>query len=101
MKNIFKRKEFARWQVGEKLTDAALCQAVKEMEKGLVDAELGGLLYKKRVARPGSGKRGAYRTLLSARIGNRYVFMHGFAKSTKANIKRDEKKRCNMLGECF
>ena len=38
MITIFKRKEFARWQAGEKLTDAALCQAVQEMEKGLIDA---------------------------------------------------------------
>src|SRR5690625_907726 len=96
---IFKRKEFARWQAGEKLTDAALCQAVKEMEKGLVDAELGGLLYKKRVARPGSGKRGAYRTLLAAKMGKRYVFMHGFAKSTKANIKQNEKKALQYVGK--
>jgi len=96
---IFKRKEFARWQAGEKLTDAALCQAVQEMEKGLIDAELGGLLYKKRVARPGSGKRGAYRTLLAAKMGKRYVFMHGFAKSTKANIKSNEKKALQYVGK--
>ena len=96
---IFKRKEFARWQAGEKLTDAALCQAVQEMEKGLIDAELGGLLYKKRVARPGSGKRAAYRTLLSARMGNRYVFMYGFAKGTKGNIKQDEKKALQYVGK--
>lgn len=99
MKDIFKRKEFARWQAAEKLTDAVLCQAVQEMEKGLVDAELGGLLYKKRVARPGSGKRGAYRTLLSAKLGKRYVFMHGFAKNTKANIKQDEKKALQYVGK--
>ena len=37
-----------------------------------------GLLYKKRIARPGGGKSGGYRTVLSARIGNRYVFLHGF-----------------------
>ena len=44
--NILKRKDFARWQAGEKLPDAALCKAVKEMEGGLIDADLGGLLYK-------------------------------------------------------
>lgn len=99
MITIFKRKEFARWQAGEKLTDAALCQAVQEMEKGLIDADLGGLLYKKRVARPGSGKRGAYRTLLAAKMGKRYVFMHGFAKSTKANIKQNEKKALQYVGK--
>ena len=83
---VLKRKDFARWQAGERLPDEALCNAVKEMEDGLTDADLGGFLYKKRVARPGGGKSGGYRTILSARIGQRYVFLHGFAKKDKANI---------------
>lgn len=99
--SILKRKEFARWQAGEKLPDAALCKAVKEMEKGLIDADLGGFLYKKRVARPGGGKSGGYRTLLSARIGDRYLFLHGFPKSDKANITQDEKKALQFAGKVF
>ncbi len=98
---ILKRKDFARWQVGEKLPDTALCKAVKEMEGGLIDADLGGHLYKKRVARPGGGKSGGYRTLLSARIGSRYVFLHGFPKSAKANITQDEKKALQFAGKVF
>lgn len=47
MTYILKRKDFIRWQAGEKLPDAALCKAVKEMEDGLIDADLGGSLYKK------------------------------------------------------
>tara|TARA_B100000446_G_C10420877_1_gene294591 strand:- start:386 stop:634 length:249 start_codon:yes stop_codon:yes gene_type:complete len=77
---VFKRKDFARWQASEKLSDAALCKAVREMESGLIDTDLGGHLYKKRVARPGAGKSGGYRTLLSARVGHRYIFLHGFPR---------------------
>ena len=98
---VFKRKDFARWQVSEKLSDAALCKAVREMESGLIDADLGGHLYKKRVARPGAGKSGGYRTLLSARVGHRYIFLHGFPKSDKANITRDEKKALQYAGKVF
>jgi len=101
MTRILKRREFARWQAGEKLSDAALCKAVKEMESGLIDADLGGFLYKKRVARPGSGKSGGYRTLVSVRIGSRYVFLHGFPKSDKANITQDEKKALQYAGKVF
>ena len=101
MTRILKRKDFGRWQAGEKLPDAALCKAVKEMESGLIDADLGGFLYKKRVARPGGGKSGGYRTLLSARIDNRYVFLHGFPKSDKANITQDEKKALQFAGKVF
>ena len=75
MDEIFKRKDFARWQLSEKLPDSALRNAVNEMNNGLIDADLGGNLYKKRVARPGSGKSSGYRTILSARIGNRFVFL--------------------------
>ena len=99
--SVLKRKDFARWQTGEKLSDAALCKAVQEMESGLIDADLGGFLYKKRVARTGSGKSGGYRTLLSARIGGRYVFLHGFPKSDKANITQDERKALQFAGKVF
>ena len=98
---ILKRKDFARWQAAEKLPDAVLCKAVQEMESGLIDADLGGSLYKKRVARPGGGKRGGYRTLLSARIGSRHVFLHGFPKSDKASITQDEKKALQFAGKVF
>ena len=62
---------------------------------------VGGLLYKKRVARPGSGKSGGYRTLLAARIGSRYVFLHGFPKSATANITREEKRALQFAGKVF
>jgi len=101
MTRIMKRRGFARWQMSEKLPDAALCQVVREMERGLIEADLGGFLYKKRVARSGSGKRGSYRTLLSARIGSRYVFLHGFPKSDKANITQDEKGALQYAGKVF
>ena len=35
---IFKRKDFARWQAAEELPDSSLCKAPQEMEVGLVDA---------------------------------------------------------------
>ncbi len=66
-----------------------------------MDADLGGFLYKKRVARPGGGKSGGYRTLLSARVGSRYVFLHGFPKSDKANITQDERKALQFAGKVF
>ena len=71
------------------------------MESGLIDADLGGSLYKKRVARPGGGKSGGYRTLVSARIGSRYVFLYGFPKNDKANITQDEKKALQFAGKVF
>ena len=103
---ILKRKDFSRWQAGEKLPDASLCKAVQEMESGLIDADLGGSLCKKRIARPGGGKSGGYRALLAARIGSRNMFLHGFLhgfpKSDKANITQDERsKALQFAGKVF
>lgn len=101
MEHVFKRRDFARWQRSEKLPDVALCRAVEEMSQALIDADLGGLLYKMRVARPGGGKRSGYRTLLSARMGSRYVFLHGFPKNDKANVTQDEKRALQFAGKVF
>jgi hypothetical protein len=98
---VLKRRDFARWQRKEGLPDTALCNAVHEMENGLIDADLGGSLYKKRISRPGSGKSGGYRTLLSVRLGRRYVFLHGFAKSDTGNITSSEKKALQFAGQVF
>lgn len=65
------------------LTDSALCQAVNEMVAGLVDADLGGDVVKKRVALPGRGKRGGARTLVATRKASRWFFVFGFEKNEK------------------
>jgi hypothetical protein len=51
------------------------------MEQGLVDADLGGNLYKKRVGLPGRGKRGGARTLVATRRENGWFFLFGFQKN--------------------
>jgi hypothetical protein len=96
--DVFKRRDFARWQLRENLPDAVLCEAAWEMEAGLFGARLGGLLYKKRIPRPGWGKRGGYRVLLSARIGSRYVFLHGYSKSEQEDITEEEQKVLQING---
>ena len=54
---VFKIRAFAKWASSEGLCDDALASAVIEMEKGLIDATLGGQVVKKRVVLPGRGKR--------------------------------------------
>jgi len=98
---VLKRRDFAKWQAVEQITDSVLCKAIREMERGLVDVDLGGCLYKKRIPREGGGKSGGYRTLLSAKIGRRYVFLFGFAKSARANISTVEKKALRYAGRVF
>jgi hypothetical protein len=58
-----------------------------------VDADLGGRVIKQRIARPGQGKSGGYRTIILFQQGERPVFVYSFAKSERANIDVDEEKQ--------
>jgi len=83
------------------VTDAMLCDTAKEIEAGLVDARLGGFLLKKRVAAPGRGKRGSYRTIVGHRQGDRLIFVHGFAKNETENITKKEKEALRKLCDVY
>ena len=74
-----------------------MCAAVREMSDGLVDADLGSGLVKKRVARPGQGKSGGYRTLVATNRASRWVFVFGFAKNERGNIDKDEEEALKKL----
>ena len=98
---LYKLKAFARFQRRERIADKALEQAVHDAEKGLVDAELGGGLIKQRVARPGQGKRGGFRTIIAYWRGTRAVFLFGFAKSERENLDDDELSAWQRIGRAY
>jgi hypothetical protein len=60
------------------------------MSRGLIDANLGGGLVKKRVARPGAGKSSGFRTLLATNKNDKWFFVYGFAKNDRDNIENQE-----------
>ena len=84
----FKGKAFDRWAAGERLADGDLCTAAAEAFAGQVEADLGGYLFKKRIARTGGGKSGGYRTILGFRKSEseRIFFLYGFPKNRRATI---------------
>jgi hypothetical protein len=90
---VFKTRWFERFARKEKIRDHVLVDAVARAERGQVDADLGGGVIKQRIARPGQGKSGGYRTIIFFRRGVRAVFAYGFAKSDRANIETDEEKQ--------
>ncbi|MBL1140801.1 MAG: type II toxin-antitoxin system RelE/ParE family toxin [Proteobacteria bacterium] len=89
---IFKTKRFHKWASNEGLSDEVLSIAVDEMEHGLIDANLGGNVYKKRISLQDRGKRSGVRTLLAFKQEECTFFMYGFAKNERSNIKDDELK---------
>ncbi len=93
--------KFSRWARKEHLADQMLQNAADEIERGLIDARLGGLLGKKRVASPGGGKRGGCRTIVAHRQGIRLVFLFGFAKNEIDNVTSTELLALGKLGAVF
>lgn len=85
---LFKIRTFSRWASKEGLGNEALKVAVNEMDNGLIDADLGGHVFKNRIAIAGRGKSGGVRTLLAYKVGKKAFFVYGFAKNTKAKIKK-------------
>lgn len=97
---VFKTKPFTRFASREGIADAALCEAVRRAEAGLIDADLGGGVVKLRLARKGRGKSGGFRVIVLFRRGARTFFVYGFAKSDRDNIRRDELRAFrNLAGE--
>ena len=67
---IYKTRRSNRWARKQGLDNASLCAALHEMIAGIFDDDLGGELLKKRIARPGEGKRGGFRTLVATNRGD-------------------------------
>ena len=86
MTRILMNRWFQRFAAKERIGNVALIEAIERANRGLIDADLGGGVIKQRVARPGQGRSGGYRTLILFRVGRRAVFAFGFAKSDQANI---------------
>jgi hypothetical protein len=99
MRRVLKTRYFARWMCKTELSDEALCSAVVEMAQGLIDADLGGGVIKKRVGLSGRGKRGGARTLVATNKGNRWFFVYGFEKNDRANLSDNELEALKDIAE--
>ena len=86
MRRVFKTKTFRRWGRKAGVSDEALCAAVAEMMQGLIDADLGGRVFKKRIPVPGRGKRGGARTIVGSNLQDRWFFLYGFEKKDRETI---------------
>lgn len=97
MRRVFKTRHFHRWMRKTELTDDVLCRAIAEMADGLMDADLGGNIYKKRVGLPGRGKRAGARTLIATNLGTKWFFLFGFEKNERDNITYSELQGLQQL----
>ena len=96
---VFKTRAFASFARRSRLGDADLCGAVERMRRGLVDADLGGGVVKQRIARPGAGRSGGFRTIVAFQFERHTFFVYGFAKNERDNIREDELNEFKRLAK--
>jgi len=96
---VLMTKTFARFARKADLESASLAKAAADVAAGEYDADLGGHVYKQRVARTGGGKSGGFRTIILFKVGGHSFFAHGFAKNEKANVTAKELKALKKLAE--
>ena len=89
---VFVTKTFARWMRKSQVTDLDILGATEEMVQGLIDANLGGHLVKKRVALRGRGKSAGARTIVATKFEQRWIFLFGFEKNERSNMDANELK---------
>jgi hypothetical protein len=98
---VFRNTWFTRWAVKEAISDQELKDAVVQIETGRFDADLGGGVYKQRIARSGEGKSGAYRVVVFFRSCDKSFFHYGFPKSKRANISDKELRTFKALAKLY
>ena len=98
---ILKTKAFHRWAKKINLHDEHLRQAIAQIEQGLFDANLGGYLYKKRIAIGSKGKSGGLRTIIAFKKEDKAFFIYGFAKNSKGNINEEELTALKDLAKVY
>jgi hypothetical protein len=83
-------RAFRRWAIRVAVSRAELQDAAARLERGLIDANLGGNLYKQRIALPGRGRSGGPRAIIATRFAGIVVFLYGFEKNERESVTERE-----------
>ena len=94
---LFGNKAFTRFARKFGASDQILWDAAK----GEPDADLGGGVFKFRLAREGEGSSGGARSITAMKKGERIVMMFGFEKKDLANISDKELKGFRKLAKVY
>jgi hypothetical protein len=86
MPRLFATKNFMRFARGFGSSPQDLWDAVQVRP----DADLGGGVFKLRLARERAGTSGGARAIVAMKVGRRMVLMYGFEKKDLGNIQKNE-----------
>ena len=90
----------------ERLPDATLCKPAQEVLVGTLgagEADLGGGLFKKRLARPGGGKSGGYRAIVAywPPRADRVLVTYAFAKNATSTLTPQVHEALTKVAQAF
>jgi hypothetical protein len=94
---LFASKNFMRFARRLGSDEQDLWEAVQEKP----DADLGGGVFKFRLARKGEGTSGGARAIVAMKAGQRIVLMYGFEKKDLANIRPNELKQFKASAKIY
>jgi hypothetical protein len=96
---IFKTKTFNKWLKKNNIKDDSLINSAIDVSKGRYDANLGGSIYKKRVATKGRGKSGSARTIVAFKVRGHVFFLYGFEKNERSSISESEERSLKLVAK--
>ncbi len=90
----------------ERLPDTILCKPAREILAGMLsagEADLGTGLFKKRLARPGGGKRGGYRAIIAYQSPHvdRVLVAYAFAKNVASTLTQQGHEALSKVAQAF
>lgn len=94
---VFAFKDFVRFARKFDISDEDIWDVLGSQP----DANLGGGLYKYRIARHGEGSRGGGRVLIALKVGSRAILMFAWEKKDMENIKPNELKAYRDLAKIY
>ncbi|WP_254598073.1 type II toxin-antitoxin system RelE/ParE family toxin [Polynucleobacter antarcticus] len=96
-----KTKTFDRW-AKKIISTSSLCNAAREIEQGLYEADLGGGVCKKRIPLRGQGKSGSIRTIVAKKNKDAIIFIVGREKSgSGSDFTNAEQEAAGIVARSF
>ncbi len=91
---VFKTAWFSKAARKASISDKELCAAIRQVMLGQAD-DLGGGVYKKRLG------KNLYRSIVVARSGTYWIYVHLYAKQNQANIDDAELVEYRRLAKAY
>ena len=101
MMKSYSTKWFNKWAKKNRISIDSLLDGIERTKIMIGSADLGGSLYKVRIAKEGQGRSGGYRTIVVVKEAKRSLYLYGFEKSDMDNIDDKQLKDLKRVAQVF